>query len=34
MRIGLIERERTLPLPVLFGRVDAGLRDWELGWRR
>ena len=30
MRIGLIERERTLPLPVLFGRVDAGLRDWEL----
>ena len=30
MRIGLIERERTLPLPVLFDRVDAGLHDWEL----
>ena len=30
MRIGLIERERTLPLPVLFARVDGGLHDWEL----
>jgi len=30
MRIGLIERERTLPIPVLFARVDAGLHDWEL----
>ena len=30
MRIGLIERERTLPLPVLFSRVDVGLHDWEL----
>ena len=30
MRIGLIERERTLPLPVLFSRVDGGLHDWEL----
>jgi hypothetical protein len=30
MRIGLIERERTLPLPVLFDRVDTGLHDWEL----
>ena len=30
MRIGLIERERTLPVPVLFSRIDVGLRDWEL----
>ena len=30
MRIGLIERERTLPLAVLFDRVDTGLHDWEL----
>ena len=30
MRIGLIERERTLPLAVLFSRVDTGFRDWEL----
>jgi hypothetical protein len=30
LRIGLIERERTLPIPVLFSRIDAGLRDWEL----
>jgi len=30
MRIGLIERERTLPLTVLFSRVDTGFRDWEL----
>ena len=30
MRIGLIERERTLPVAVLFQRVDTGLRDWEL----
>jgi hypothetical protein len=29
MRIGLIERERTLPIPVLFARVDEGLRAWE-----
>ena len=29
VRIGLIERDRTLPVRVLFARVDAGLRDWE-----
>lgn len=28
VRVGLIERDRTLPLRVLFARVDAGLRDW------
>lgn len=28
-RIGLIGRERTLPIRVLFARVDAGLREWE-----
>jgi len=27
-RIGLIERDRTLPLRVLFTRVDAGLWAW------
>lgn len=27
-RIGLIERDRTLPLRVLFDRVDAGLWAW------
>jgi hypothetical protein len=27
-RIGLIERDRTLPLRVLFARVDRGLHDW------
>lgn len=27
-RLGMIERERTLPLPVLFQRVDAGLVAW------
>jgi hypothetical protein len=30
LRIGLIERDRTLPLAVLFAGVDAGLHDWEL----
>jgi hypothetical protein len=29
VRIGLIGRERTLPLRVLLGRVDVGLRDWS-----
>lgn len=29
MRIGLIARERTLPIAVLFARVDDGLADWE-----
>jgi hypothetical protein len=28
VRIGSIERDRTLPLRVLFGRVDLGLRAW------
>jgi hypothetical protein len=28
IRIGMIDRERSLPLRVLFARVDAGLRDW------
>ncbi|MBA2757867.1 MAG: DinB family protein [Candidatus Limnocylindrales bacterium] len=28
VRIGLIERDRTLPLRVLFARVDRGLADW------
>ena len=28
-RIGLIERDRTLPFRVLFARVDAGLLDWS-----
>jgi hypothetical protein len=30
LRIGLIERDRTLPLAVLFGGIDTGLHDWEL----
>ena len=29
VRVGLIERDRTLPLRVLFGRIDTGLRDWS-----
>jgi len=28
IRIGMIERERTLPLRVLFARLDAGLAAW------
>ena len=28
-RIGLIERDRTLPVRVLFARVDAGLTEWS-----
>ncbi len=28
LRIGLIERDRTLPLRVLFDRIDAGLHGW------
>jgi hypothetical protein len=28
-RIGLIERDRTLPIRVLFARVDAGMRAWS-----
>ncbi len=29
VRIGLIARERTLPIGVLFARIDTGLRDWQ-----
>lgn len=29
VRIGLIERDRTLPLRVLFGRIDDGFRAWS-----
>ena len=29
VRIGIIERDRSLPLRVLFRRVDDGLRAWE-----
>jgi hypothetical protein len=28
VRIGILARDRTLPLRVLFGRIDTGLRDW------
>jgi hypothetical protein len=28
LRLGIIERDRTLPLRVLFGRIDAGLLAW------
>jgi hypothetical protein len=28
LRLGIIERDRTLPLRVLFARVDAGLQAW------
>lgn len=27
-RVAIIERDRTLPLGVLFGRIDAGLEAW------
>ena len=29
IRIGSLARDRTLPLRVLFARIDAGLRAWE-----
>jgi hypothetical protein len=29
VRIGLIQRDRTLPLRVLFDRIDGGLRAWS-----
>jgi hypothetical protein len=28
LRIGVIERDRELPIALLFARIDAGLRDW------
>jgi hypothetical protein len=28
LRVGVIGRDRTLPVRVLFARVDGGLRDW------
>jgi hypothetical protein len=28
IRLGTIERDRTLPLRVLFGRIDAGIGAW------
>ena len=28
LRLGIIERDRSLPLAVLFGRIEVGLRDW------
>lgn len=27
-RVAIIERDRSLPLGVLFARIDSGLRDW------
>jgi hypothetical protein len=29
VRIGILVRDRGLPLRVLFGRIDAGLKAWE-----
>ena len=29
VRLGIIERDRSLPLRVLFARIDDGLRAWE-----
>jgi hypothetical protein len=29
MRVGILERDRTLPLRELFARIDADLRRWE-----
>jgi hypothetical protein len=29
MRIGILERDRTVPLRELFARVDAGIARWE-----
>ena len=28
LRLGIIERDRSLPVAVLFGRIEIGLRDW------
>jgi hypothetical protein len=29
MRVGILERDRTVPLRELFGRIDAGIARWE-----
>ena len=29
LRIGVLERDRTLPLRELFDRIDAGIARWE-----
>ena len=29
LRIGILERDRTLPLRELFGRIDTGIERWE-----
>ncbi len=29
MRVGILERDRTVPLRELFGRIDAGIGRWE-----
>jgi hypothetical protein len=29
VRIGILARDRSLPLRVLLGRIDAGLREWS-----
>jgi len=29
LRIGILERDRTLPLRELFDRIDAGIQRWE-----
>jgi hypothetical protein len=29
LRIGILERDRTLPLRELFDRIDAGIARWE-----
>lgn len=29
VRIGILARDRSLPLRVLLGRIDSGLRDWS-----
>lgn len=29
LRIGVLERDRTLPLRELFGRIDAGIGRWD-----
>jgi hypothetical protein len=29
LRLGIIDRDRSLPIRVLFARIDDGLRDWS-----